>query len=119
MEGGHSAFRRIGVPIVISGGLFLSHALYLPYAVLSGVLCHVALRLGYGMPSEDDAGSTLGKFWAKRIACLNLADAATRATIGLAIGVSYSTLAWNNLMAWILGTIILIVGMPIVEENVK
>ena len=77
------AVRRYGVPVLLAAATAPFLKLYaLSILPIIGVLC-----LGYGIPSDTDEGSAVGRFWAQYIFARNWCDFATRATAGLACAV--------------------------------
>lgn len=86
-------FRRFSLPLSL-GGLAWSHLHH--WSTFCILLMIPILHIGYGIPSPDDEGSWLGRFWFKIFKSnLLLSNIATRGTIG-------------SLLAWTLFPIILI-----------
>lgn len=116
---GH-AWRVVGCPVVLGAALWLSkHDLTPPAAAaLSGVV----LSLGYGIPTTHpvDPGSPIGRFWFQLLQMReNAASAATRATIGLLIALSFVALAKYSFSAWVLGVFLLTALFPVTDRFVK
>jgi len=85
-DGTSKIWRRILIP-----GLLTSYAFSNTHSVLVITIMSMAgaLSIGYGIPSETDSGSTLGRFWYKIFKGNHLlADLATRGTIAKLIALS-------------------------------
>lgn len=90
------AWRRTLIPAVIM--LYATISGYFEYGLLS--LWHItimsmngALSFGYGIPSANDSGSTLGKFYYNLFNSNHLmADLFTRGTVGLMVSLSLISL---------------------------
>jgi len=81
-DNSNKLYRRFLIPLILCWiGLYLTKSYY----IFGLMLLFIPLSLGYGMPCETDAGSTLGKFWLKTIKNFTLAETMVRITIGIMI----------------------------------
>ena len=119
-EGTNLLWRRIGVPLCL--GVFAATMGPGLRHLISIGLMFSATTLGYGIPSENDndPGSPLGKFmyygWAKKDKVK--ADQYTRGTWALAFGCAALPMCWGHPLAWIFGTMLLMVLYPVIVRKV-
>ncbi len=80
------SYRRFFIPALLTSFAFSNtYSVF----VITIMFMSLALSMGYGIPSEDDAGSFLGRFFLKLFKENHkLADIATRGTIGKLISIS-------------------------------
>lgn len=113
VKGGNRWFRRLGVPCVIAGALFLAtHSLWclVPFAAMWG-----PLSLGYGIPDPPDEGSKLGAFFFKLTKKNEkLANILTRGTIALLCVLTLAPLAMVNFFGALMVGIFIVVGWPLI-----
>ena len=82
-DGTSKAWRRIMIPIIITGLAFMKTESFLTVTIM---LMIFALSRGYGIPGVGDAGSSLGRFWYNLFNQNHfLADVFTRGTVGVMI----------------------------------
>lgn len=79
-------FRVLGVPL--SAGVFVGLS---ARSFVCGALAAAVLSIGYGIPSVNDEGSSLGRFFYYGIAKRSDSEATlwTRGTLALALGIAY------------------------------
>ena len=126
-EGTSKNWRRIGCPLVI----VLPIIPITLYIILSGILFYIVLTMGYGIPTylSDgtciDEGSHLGRIWWKICGGKNepdnnidrMATIGTRTTVALLAALCFLPLAWINLIAYIVGGLLLTVLIPIIVDK--
>lgn len=121
-------WRRIGVPAVICLGMALGSWSWLPFLAFFPAWAMVAN--GYGIPSfngpggsQDSGGSPIGKFvWyvilrqgkEKNEKIAPVADILTRGIYGFLIALAFIPAAFipGTVMAYILGSMIITIGIP-------
>lgn len=92
---GYKWVRRYVMPVVLLGFIFWFTKT--PYLLVTIPIWVLALSLGYGIPSINDSGSTLGKFVYNLVGKKDtLATFVTRAIIGLLMSLGYLSMIWVN-----------------------
>lgn len=116
-EGTSKGWRRVGVPLVLC--IFCAIASMKWYPLLSiGPLIGV-LSMGYGIPDGTDEGSWLGRLIYTTIGHFNDEESTNivRAIIGVLIAIAMISLAWVSLFGWIIGSVLIIVGYPLIVKE--
>ena len=120
-------WRRIGCPLVICLPILPVGLIIL----LTGLLLHLTLRIGYGTPTflSDgtciDSGSQLGRIWwhlcgGGNYPCNAVDRQATigvRTTVAVLAALCFLPLAWVNLYLYIIGSMLLTVFIPIIVDR--
>jgi hypothetical protein len=104
-DGTSKAWRRILIPGLLTSYAFSNTSSVFVITIMSMA---GALSIGYGIPSETDSGSTLGRFFYKLFKNNHLlADLATRGTIGKLIALSLVSIPIikGNWITYLLGSL--------------
>ena len=106
-------WRRIGCPLVICLPILLKTW----WAIPIGLLLHLTLRLGYGIPDLTDDGSMLGRFWYGIVPNEGMATVGVRTTIAMLSALCFLPLAWISFIPYLIGGLLLIVLIPIIVDR--
>lgn len=113
-------YRRIGVAGVSYA--LVTAVTHQPWAGLaSGLAVFGVLSLGYGIPTAQpkDEGSVLGRFWHRLLRNEALSQAATRATVGLLLGLAMGGLAFISVRGWLYGILLITVLFPLAAQLIE
>ena len=119
-DGTSKAWRRILIPGLLTSYAFSNTSSVFVITIMS---MSFVLSIGYGIPSETNSGSTLGRFYYKLFKGNHLlADLATRGTIGKLIALSLVSIPIikGNWITYLLGSLgIVLINSLISWRNLK
>ena len=127
-EGTKKDWRRIGCPVVICLPIVF---LYGWQILITGILFHLILRIGYGIPTYlpdgtcTDEGSTLGRIWwwvcggdeAPAKSTEKMATIGVRTTLAVLTTLAFLPLAWVQFIPYLIGGLLLTALIPIIVDK--
>lgn len=113
-------YRRVGCAIIT--GVIVGHS-YSSYwiGLLSLSLSFEVLSIGYGIPTTqpEDEGSMLGRFWHRIFRNEWKSQLATRASIGMMLGLAACPLLVVSWQKWLFGTTLLVFLFPLTAQFIE